>query len=215
MGLLERLIAPLLDKLKQVFAPFRKVLDLVARFVHNVANLRNDVQSLASLVVSEIDAWKNFKENIAFRTRVINVRSAIEHIGDFWDEIRGAWAAVVDLWEQLRETVSETGGGNPEAEARAAIEDIEASGFSGILRKLPKLGKVFEKALGIIALVADGLEQMVTFVADMTTIVNALRDIRLAVETGEQLFLKQSNARRIETLADGTKIKIRLGKLHQ
>lgn len=215
MGLLEKLIAPLLEKLKQVFAPFRKVVDLIGKFVHNVTNLRADVQSLAELVVSEINEWKNFKENIAFRTRVINVKSAIEHIQDFWNEIRGAWAAVVDLWTHLRETVSETGGGNPEAEARAAIEDIEASGFSRILEKLPKFAKVFEKALGVIALVADGLEQMVTFVADMTTIVNALRDIRLAVESGEQLFLKQSNARRTETLSDGTKIRIRLGKLHQ
>ena len=214
MGLLERLLAPFLDRLRQLFKPFDKVINLITKFFHNVTHLRENVQTLADTVKSEINEWKNFRENIAFRTRVINVKSAVENIEDFWDEIRGAWSAITDLWSQLRNSFR-GGESDPAADAREAVADIENSGFRGIIEKAPKLVKGFEKALGFVALLADGLEHMVSFVDDLTTIVNALRDIRRNVETGESLFLPQSNKRRTETLSDGSKIKIRVGSLHQ
>jgi hypothetical protein len=119
---------------------------------------------------------------------------------------------VLDLVKEVRGKVA--GTSNPTEEAEEAIADIENSSFKTILEKFPRLFKAFEKLLGFVAIILDALESIIKGVDDLTTIVEALKAIREDIETGGPLFLKQTNKRRTETLADGTKIKIRLGNLH-
>jgi hypothetical protein len=210
--LVQRLIGPILDRIKQALGPFGKLFDLIGKFWDNLTNLGSKIQELVDLILTEIDAWKNFRENITFRTRVISLPAAIDHIEQFWDEILNAWHAILDLIKNLKGKFELTG--DPAGEAEEAIKDIEESGFKTILEKFPKLAKGLEKVLGFVAIVVDALESIISGVDDLITVMMALRDIRKNIETADAIFLKNSNPRRIVKLKDGGSIKIRVGNLH-
>jgi hypothetical protein len=212
VALIDTLLDPIIAKLKEVFAPFGKLIDFITHFWTSITSLGGKIRDLINLVVSEVNEWKNFKENIAFRTRVINVKKAIEHVQDFIAQISAAWAAIRELVAQLKSKFETTG--DPAGEAREAIEDIQNSGFRQILSKFPKLLRGLEKVLGFVAIVLDALESIIVAVDDLTTIVNALKTIREDIETGGPLFLKQTNPRKTVRLQDGTSMKIRVGTLH-
>jgi hypothetical protein len=212
VALLDSLIQPIIDRIKEVFRPFGRLIDFVAHFWTSISSVGSKTRDLINLVVSEVNEWKNFKENIAFRTRVINVKSAIEHVQDFIEQIAAAWRAILELVQQLRSKFETTG--DPAREAQEAVEDIENSGFREIFAKFPKLLRGLEKVLGFVAIVLDALESIIVALDDLTTIVNTLKTIREDIETGGPLFLTQSNRRRTGRLSDGTSMKIRIGKLH-
>jgi archaellum component FlaC len=207
-----RLIQPLLDKLKEALGPLGKMFDLLGKFWTNLTSLGGKIQALINLILSEIDAWKNFKESITFRTRVISIPAAIQHIEEFKDQIIAAWNSVKDLVQQIKGKFQTTG--NPTEEAEQAVEDIESSGFKTILEKFPKLAKGLEKVLGFVAILVDALETIIATVDDLTAIVNALKAIRIEVMTADAIFLKNSNPRKTLKLEDGSSIKIRVGNLH-
>jgi hypothetical protein len=207
-----RLLDPILAKLKEALGPFGKLFDLLGKFWTNLSNLFGDIQKLVDSILFEIRAWRTFKESLSFRTRVINVKSAIDKTEEFWRQIVAAKDAVIDLWQQLKSKVEF--GGNPTEEAEAAVKDIEASGFKTILEKFPRLLKGAEKALGFVAIVADALESIISAVHDLQAIVDVLKSIREEIETGSTVFLSQTNRRKTVTLSDGTTMKIRVGNLH-
>src|SRR5262247_1600588 len=107
--LLDRLLAPNIDKIKGVFAPFGKAFNLVGKFWTNLTTIGQRTRSLINLILSEIDAWRNFQENIAFRTRLISLPSAINHVEDFIGEVRTAWDSVLDIVKQVRGKFETTG----------------------------------------------------------------------------------------------------------
>jgi len=209
---LDRLLQPIIDKIQKALGPFGKLFDLIGKFWDNLTNLGSKIQELVNLVLAEIEAWKNFRENITFRTRVISLPAAIDHIQQFWDEIMNAWHAVLDLIKNLKGKFETTG--DPAGEAEEAIKDIEGSGFKTILEKFPKLAKGLEKVLGFVAIIVDALESIISGVDDLLTVVKALRDIRINIETADAIFLKNSNPRKTIKLDDGTTMKIRVGNLH-
>jgi septation ring formation regulator EzrA len=210
------LIQPLIDKalakIKAALGPFGKLFDLLGKFWDHLTNLRSNVANLYQLILSEIQAWRTFKENLAFRTKVINVKAAVDHIQDFIDELKKAWDAVKELAAELKGKFQ--AGGNPIEEAEEASKDIESSGLKTLLEKFPRLAKGLEKVLGFLAILIDAMESILTAVDDLTTIVNTLKDIRELIESGGPLFLQQGNTRRTVTLDDGTKMRIRVGSLH-
>jgi hypothetical protein len=207
-----RLLQPLIDAIKKALGPFGKLFDLLGKFWTNVTSLGSKIQELVNLILGEIEAWKSFRENITFRTRVISLPAAVDHIQQFWDEIKNAWNAVIDLIKQIKGKFQTTG--DPTAEAEEAIEDIEGSGFKTILEKFPKLAKGLEKLLGFVAIIVDALETIIASVDDLIAIVQALKDIRINIETADAIFLQNKNARKTVKLADGTSMKIRVGNLH-
>jgi len=211
-GLLGRLLQPLFDRVKAAFAPFGKLVAFVSRFWTSIQSLGGKIQNLINLVISEVDEWRNFQSNIAFRTKIISLPVAIDHIQEFWQMITAAWSSVLELVKELRGKFETTG--DPAGDAEDAIADIENSSFKGIIEKFPKLFKGLEKVLGFVAIVLDALETIITAVDDLTTIVEALQAIRQDIETGGPLFLTQSNARKTVHLDDGTPIKQRVGNLH-
>ena len=209
--LIQRLLQPIIDRVKQAFAPFGKLVAFVTRFKDSIFSLGGKIRHLIDLTVSEVNEWRNFRQNIAFRTKVISLPVAIDHIGEFWQMIVAAWQSVLELVKELRGKFETTG--NPTQDAEEAIADIQNSSFKGIVEKFPRLLKGLEKVLGFVAIVLDALESIITAVDDLTTIVEALKAIREDVETGGPLFLSQSNKRRTIHSDEGP-LKIRVGSLH-
>jgi uncharacterized protein Yka (UPF0111/DUF47 family) len=163
--------------------------------------------------LSEIDSWRNFKENIAFRTKLVSIPHAIDHAQDFVQQVRDAWSAVLDVVKEIKGKFETTG--NPTEEAEEAISDIENSGLRTIVEKFPKLFKGLEKLLGFLAILLDAFESISKTIDDLTKIVEALKTLREDVETGGKLFLGQTNRRKTVHLDDGTKVSFRVGNLHQ
>ena len=211
MALLD-LFTPLLDALKKLLGPFGKLFDLIGKFWTNLTTLGSRVQHLFVSILTEIAAWKNFKEDVSFRTRVINVKAAIDRTQDFIAQLKLAWTAVKDLVENIKGKFQTAG--DPVGDAKAAVDDIEASGFKGILQKFPRLAKGLEKVLGFVALLADALESISSGIDDLQAILDTITAIREEVETGSTVFLQNKNPRKIVKLADGTSMKIRVGNLH-
>jgi len=209
---LSKLLDPILQKVKDALKPFTKLFDLLSRFWDNITSLWTDLGALVDSITDEIDEWRNFKENISFRTRVINVKSAIDKTQEFVGQIVAAKDAVIDLWKDLKGKFELTG--DPTTEASDALEDIEASGFKDILSKFPKLLKGAEKVLGFVAIVADALESIIDAIKDLQQIVDTLKAVREEIETGSTVFLQQKNARARKKLSAGGSIKIRVGSLH-
>jgi hypothetical protein len=211
-SLVETLLSPIIDALKKAFAPFAKLFDFLTHVWSNVTNLFTDVQTLVQSVIAEINAWRNFKENISFQNRLVSLPVAYEQTKAFILQIPAAWHAIVDLFNELKGKFETTG--NPTEEAENALKDIEESGFKSILKQFPKLAKGLEKVVGFAAILADALESIITGVHDLQTIVDTLKGIREEIESAQTIFLKQSNPRRIVKLADGSTMKIRVGNLH-
>ncbi len=212
MGLFDSLLNPILEAVKKALGPFGKLFDLIGKFWNNLTSLGSRVQLLFNSILAEIQAWRTFKEDISFRTRVINVKSAIDKTQEFIDQLKAAWAAVKDLVENLKGKFQTAG--DPVGDAKAAVDDIEASGFKGILEKFPRLAKGLEKVLGFVALLADALESISSGIDDLQAILDTITAIREEVETGSTVFLQQKNARKRVHLDDGTVMKIRVGNLH-
>jgi len=206
------LFNPILSAIKRALGPFGRLFDLLGKFWRRITHLFEKIQELVNLIRTEIIAWRNFKEDIAYRTGVINIPKAVEKTSDLIREIASARDAVIDLVQQIRDKFAT--GGNPAEEAEQAIKDIEASGLRDILSKFPRLLKGAEKVLGFVAIVTDALETILDALDDLIRIVKAIRDIRDEVEHGATIFLQQKNKRKSLALVDGGSIKVRLGNLH-
>jgi hypothetical protein len=212
MALLDALLKPLVDEVKKLLAPFTNLFNLLTHFWENVKNVFTDANNLVQSVIAEVNAWRNFKEDVAFKTRLVSLPIAYDKTKEFILSIPAAWHAIVDIVQQIKGKL-ETGG-NPTEEAEQAVKDIEESGFKAIFKQFPKFAKGFEKVLGFVALIADALESIISGIHDLQTIVDTLRGIREEIEHADTIFLGQSNPRRVVKLADGTTMKIRVGKLH-
>ena len=206
------LFNPILEAIKRALGPFGKLFDLLGRFWDNLKTVGSRSQQLINSIIGEINAWKNFKEDISFRTRVINVKSAIDKSEEFISQLGAAWSAIKDLVSQIKQKFQTAG--DPVGDAKAAVDDIESSGFRGILEKFPRLAKGLERVLGWVALLADTLETISSSIDDLQTILDTISAIRDEVETGSTIFLSQKNPRKTLKLEDGSPIKIRVGNLH-
>jgi phage-related protein len=212
MALFDTLLTPILNAIKTLLGPFGKLFDILGRFWENLKTLGSRAQNLIASIIAEVNAWKNFKEDISFRTRVINVKKAIEQTQAFIDQLSAAWTAIKDLVQNIK-TKFQTAG-DPVGDAKAAVDDIESSGFKGLLEKFPKLAKGLEKVLGWVALIADTLETISNSIDDLQAILDTITAIREEVETGSTVFLQQKNPRKSLKLSDGSTIKIRVGQMH-
>ena len=211
--IIDRLLAPIFDKIKQVFAPFTKLVDFIFHFWTKLQETGTKINSLIALVLSEVSEWQNFRENLAFRTKVTNASVLIEGVREFWAQMVAAWNSIQDLVREIKGKFAGAGE-DPAQEVREAIKDVEESGFKNILAKFPRVLKGAEKLLGFVAILLDAMTTILAAIDDLTTIVEALKAIREDVETGGPLFLKQSNPRKTIRLADGGTMKIRIGNLH-
>ena len=222
MGLLQQIEETILNKLKALFepvlTPLSKLWNILKGMFTAIVEVIPATIALVKSVASEVNEWKNFKENISFTGGVINLQSVKDRIQRLIEEALAAWHSLVDLF---------TGGfrrvvGKPFEDAEAAAEELESlfEGFGKIGLKdfLAEIGPKLEKAGGkifeVLAIVQAVAEELLKVVQDLQSLVDFTRDVRETFESGEGLFLQQKNKRKTLALDGGGKIKIRVGKLH-
>jgi hypothetical protein len=210
MGLFDSLLNQLLAKLKVFLGPLGKVWDKLVEAWTHITHIASDSAKLITTITSEVSAWKNFKQDIRFKQRVVNLESAYQKTRDLITGAVDAWHAVLDLAKQFKEDLFT----EQAPEAGELLADVEEGGTKTIVDLFPKLGKAAEKILGVLGALVVALEQAVNLIADLQTIVDELKRIRLEIEKLDTIFLQQDNKRKYLKLANGKTIKIRLGKLH-
>jgi len=205
--------SPIVSAIESLFDPVRKIVTAVKTAVGHVLGIYSAAVKLKDSVLEEIDAWKNFKQDIRLKQRVVNLEIAIQKTRDLIEGIPAAWHSIVDIVKTVQANLKDT---NPQS----AVEDLEAELQEGadsirtLLSKFPRLLKAFEKVLGVVAIVFTALERVADVVDDLQTIVDETKRIRLEIEKLDTIFLSQSNKRKTLKLADGSSIRIRVGSLH-
>ena len=221
MGLIEIIENKLIDLLTKLFepviTPLQNLWNILKNFFTSVLQVVPETIDLVTLVKNEVFEWKNFREGISFSKGVINLASVQEKIQQLIDELVAGWHSLVDLF---------TGGFKiavkplQDAEdAAAELEDLFAGlgklGLRDFLTKVgPKIKKAGGKLLEVLAIIQAVADELLRVVRELHDIVQATKDIRETFEHGAGLFLKQDNPRKIVTLQDGTKMKLRVGNLH-
>jgi hypothetical protein len=205
-------LSGVLDKIKSLLGPFGQLWDKLTLTYTHMTNIFSSGEKLTQSVISEVNAWRNFKQDIRFKSRVVQIESAVEKTRALIEGIPAAWRSIVDLFKQFKEQLG--GEGNPIEEADAATADIEAGGIKTLLTKFPALAKGLEKVLGFLAIAVQALEAITNAIDDLQSIVDEITRLRLEIEKLDTIFLSQSNKRKTLKLADGSSIRVRIGKLH-
>ncbi len=214
-----RILSAVSGFLQPIFAPLQRFWNALKGFFTALIDVVPETVTLVKSVISEINAWRTFRSGVNFNTKgVISIATAKAQIEDLIGEIVDAWSALVELFTSGFKLpvrgVSEAA--DALEEVVTAFEDV--FGKFGIRQGLSRLGAVLEKAGGkvfeVLALIQAVAEEALKVVRELQAIVNAVRDVRDLFQTGGGLFLKQTNPRRVEKLADGSSIKIRVGNLH-
>jgi SMC interacting uncharacterized protein involved in chromosome segregation len=202
----------LFQLIRGFLGPFGKLFDSLKKSFDHVINVMAAADKLAASIREEIDGWKNFKQDIRLKQRVIQLESAIQKTRDLIEGIPESWHKILDLIKQIKGQVG--GAESPVEDAEAIAEDLESGGVKKLLQTFPKLARALEKILGVLAIVIQALEAITEAIDDVQTIVDELKRIRLEIEKLDTIFLSQSNPRKTVRLADGSTMKIRLGNLH-
>jgi hypothetical protein len=202
----------LFQLIRGLLGPFGKLLDSLKKAFDHVVNVMTAADKLATSIREEIDGWKNFKQDIRFKQRVIELEAAFIKTRDLIQGIPEAWHNVLDLIKQIKAQVG--GGESPVEDAEAIAEDLESGGVKKLLQQFPKLARGLEKLLGVLAIIIQALEAIADAIDHVQTIVDELKRIRLEIEKLDTIFLSQSNPRKTIKLANGKTMKIRVGSLH-
>lgn len=203
------------DAIKTFLGPFGQLIDKIKDGATHLLNIRSSIEKLRTSILEEIAGFKNFKQDIRVKQRVVNLETAIAKTRDVIQGIPEAWNSIKDIITQIREKFSEsTGTTDAAAEAEAVATDIEEGGAKALLTKFPKLAKALEKVVVVVGLIVDALKFVSDIVDDLQTIVDEVKRLRLEIEKLDSIFLPQSNKRKTLKLADGGSIRVRVGKLH-
>lgn len=198
--------------IRSFLGPFGKLLDYLKQSYDHLTTIFDSAQMLTQSVIDEVNAFRNFKEDVRFKQRVVNLETAIQKTRDLIEGIPAAWKAIIDIVQQFKKQI--TAEGNPLEEAEAVTEDLESGGITTLIKRFPALGRALERLLGVLALIVQALEGIVNTIDDLQTVVDEVRRLRLEIEKADTIFLSQSNPRRTVRLENGTTMRIRVGKLH-
>ena len=202
------------DRVIKFLGPVGKLID-GARLA--LVHLKTIVQRMTKLLdagVAEFQAWRHFKEDIKFKSRVVNLEIAFTKTRALIEGIPNAWHSILDIIQQFKEKLNVESPVREAADLSAEIEEGSGEGLTSILKKFPKLAKGLEKVLGVLALVLDALESTSKTIDDLQVILDEISALRREIESLDTIFLAQNNKRKRVKLADGRSIQIRVGKLH-
>jgi len=203
------------DAVKNFLGSLGQLIDTIEKKIAHVFTVWDTATKLKDSVLEEIEGWKNFKQDIRLKQRVINLERAIGKTKELIEGIPEAWHSIIDIVNEAKRSLKET---TPEGLTSDLLEDFKAASESGTLKaffeKFPSLARAAEKLVGVLAIIFDAVEKISTVIDDLQTIVDELKRIRLEIEKLDTIFLPQSNKRKVLHLSDGSTIKIRLGKLH-
>ena len=188
-----------------VVTKFREMFSSLFTIIDRLTNLIKSIQS-------EVVAWKNFKQDIRFKSRVINLEKAVTKTKALITGAVDAWHAIVNLTNEIKASQQT----KPLAEIEeAAASAEEGAGLVALSKVLPKLAKVATKLIEFVTFAVAILESISSTIDDVQTIVDETQRIRLEIEQLDTIFLQQHNRRQVIKLADGKSVKIRVGSLHQ
>jgi len=206
-------ISKLLSDLWNRFVPksVKTIIDKVRDSVTHISTIFQRLDKLFNTIRSEITAWRSFRENIRYKSRVINVPKAYEQTVDFINQLKDTANAVRDLITKFKEKL---GTESPVEEAEKVSADLEEGGAESLVKQFPKLAKGLEKLAGILTLAVDALATISDAIDDVQQIVDEISRIREEIQTANSIFLPQSNRRKSLGLRDGGSIHIRVGSLH-
>ena len=182
-------IRKIIADLGTLFTDFKNTFTKITGVVDSVVHLFNSVKE-------EIAAFKNFKQDLRFKSRVVNLESAIQKTRDLILGIPASWRAILDLISNIKKAIAK----DVAAEEGAAILAVETAGLSEVV-----------VGLTIIYQVASTVENVIS---DFQTIVDEITRFRKEIEKLDTIFLSQSNKRKSLKLEDGSSIRVRVGKLH-
>ena len=188
-----------------IFAKFKELFSSLFTIIDRLTNLVKTVQS-------EVIAWKNFKQDIRFKSRVINLEKAVTKTKALITGAVDAWHAILNLTNELKASQQTKPIAEIEAEALSAEE---GAGLAALAKVLPRLAKIGTKLIEFVTFAIAILETFSSTIDDVQTIVDELQRIRLEIEKLDTIFLQQDNKRKVIRLADGKSVRIRLGKLHE
>ena len=188
------LLSGLLNKVKGFTTALSGIIDIVTRIKDHFFGTFDAGKELFDSIVGEIAEFKNWKENLGFKNRVINLNRAITKTSELIQGAFDAGRSVVDLVKSISLKV-EVGG---------AAEVVEAASGIGLPVALVNAAVLIVEVLDTIRRIID----------DAQTIVDEVTRLRNAIENLDVVFLGQSNPRQTVALADGGNIKIRVGGLH-
>jgi len=201
------------NAVKGFLGPLGKLIDKVKESYDKLTGVLQSAETLKDSIVEEINGWKSFKQDIRLAQRVIQIERAIQKTRDLIEGIPAAWRSIVEIVKTFRAQIG--GESNPVEDTEAIVEDVESSGgISALLRKFPALAKGLEKLLGVLGLIVQALDAIATTISDLQQIVDELKALRLEFEKLDTIFLSQSNKRKTLRLEDGSRIRVRIGKLH-
>jgi hypothetical protein len=175
------------------------VITVVQNFTKVFTKISGVVESVLHLIQSvkdEIEGFKNFRQDLRFKSRVVNLESAITKTRDLILGIPATWRAVLDLFSQIRSAIAK----DVAAEEGAAILAVETAGLSEVV-----------VGLTVVYQIASFVESVIS---DLQTIVDEISRFRKEIEKLDSIFLTQSNKRKRVKLEDGSTMLIRVGKLH-
>jgi len=205
-------LSPLLNRIKAALGPLGKLWDKVIEAWNHITGIITNGQLLVDSIKAEVDAWKNFKEDIRFSSRVINLEKAIQKTEELFQGIPDSWHAIQDLLKEIKDKLNVS---EPKPSEVEELEgEFEEGGIANLLKRFPALAKFFEKALGFLTLLVDALESIANAIDDLQTIMDEAKRIRLEIEKLDSIFLQQNNKRKNVQLASGKTIRIRIGNLH-
>ena len=175
--------------IQSIIGELKKIIDVVLHIRDYTVGVVEDVTALIQEITAEVDAIKNFKFQPAWKNRVISVPRVIDNVQALIALPGIVISAVKDLISNVRSRITAT-------EAAEAVEEV-----------IPGLGQ----AAGIVTLICEILIIIKGSVADLKTVVDAIKTVRKDVEDLDLIFLPNRNPRKIVT---ETTAKIRVGKLH-
>jgi len=216
MGLLDSItggISKLLSDLWNKLVPnsIKTLVSKVTDGVRHISTIFERLDKLFNSVRAEITAWRNFREDIKFKSRVINVPKAYEGITDFIQQLKDSANAVRDLVSKFKEKIGQE---SPVEEAEAVESDLESGGAESLVKQFPKLAKGLERLAGVVTIVVDALGTISDAVDDIQQIVDEITRIREEIESADSIFLQQKNQRRAVPLREGGSTSWRIGSLH-
>jgi hypothetical protein len=197
------------QKLDPIITPLRPVFLLLTNFKEATFGLFGKASKLATDIRQEYDAIKNFKEDLHWKGRAINVPNTVRRIKRLAEIPSEVATRLRDLWQALEQQV----GVNPAKAAEEAVNALEGiEDFRGfITRFAPKLAKGLEKLLGVLAIAVDCVVAWNRAIDDLQVIVTDIREVRLDIEKLELAFLSQEHKRRYVRLEDGRTVRWRIG----
>lgn len=163
-------IDKIVSTLKGVFGDVVKLFKNIVTTFTKITTVVSDVENLFDTVKGEVFAWKNFKEDIRIKSRVINLEKAIEKTRALIQGIPDSWRAVLDIISQIKKAVAK----DIAAEEGAALLAVETAGLSEVAT-----------AVAIIYQIASFVTDTIS---DLQTIVDELKRLRLEVEKLDTVF---------------------------